>query len=743
MKKVDERKHLDEFFSYRPNNESNTASIHVDVNRKGERFSERLFGLFAEHLRHSIYGGAWAQILSNGGFEPYHENHTQVPAHQVPGLIEETKKQLNLTSKYFNMPNLVFLDNIAPFWAAVGKNGKFSLVDGLNGKAQEIVASKHDLVGLETPVYMPLHRTHSYELTANVFLPQEKAPKQLFCQIILCKDSDALISEGLTNPCFSTGAFFDCPPLAGEQSEEILIAEERVNLDKVRSGSWTKIRTIIDVSKNYNVPKGARLKFRFLLKEPGTIRLDQALLFPTDAIDGWDPELVNLLKEAKISVLRFPGGNFVSGYNWQDGIGPIENRPEKPNPAWAEWEPNHVGTDEWMNLCKLIDAEPLICVNAGNGTPENAANWIRYCNDAPTTEWGKLRADNGNVEPYNVKLWEVGNELWGEFQIGHATPEEYGERFDKFAKAMKDADPTIDLIAVGGTMPSVASKSKNFADAGHQRPALGADYAEHCLMSYKEDIWAVAEHSVMGVYVDKSLTAADSYSELIALTHHVGDILGQNKKKIEKMGSTASVAITEQNIALEQWDLPSEDSITGAISWAGFMNWSIRSDGFVPLFTRTSMMGFGDVLKKTRGIIYALPGYYIQHMYANQPGRIPVHVDAITPTMRVGGKSFREVEDLPCLDSVSLLSEDEQELSVIVTNRHSEKEIVTQIDVDGFTSQDVANLEILAAPSISSVNTCFSLDYIRPFYRHLAGLCGEFKVAIPPHSIVILRLRKT
>src|SRR5690606_13059468 len=120
----------------------------------------------------------------------------------------------------------------------------------------------------------------------------------------------------------------------------------------------------------------------------------------------WDPEVVQLLRDAKVSVLRFPGGNFASGYHWEDGVGPIERRPEKPNPAWAEWEPNHVGADEWLALCELIGAEPLICVNAGNGTPEEAANWVRYCNDPETTPWGQKRAANGHPAPYNVRLWE-------------------------------------------------------------------------------------------------------------------------------------------------------------------------------------------------------------------------------------------------------------------------------------------------------------------------------------------------
>jgi hypothetical protein len=95
---------------------------------------------------------------------------------------------------------------------------------------------------------------------------------------------------------------------------------------------------------------------------------------------GWDPEVVGLMKEAALPLLRFPGGNFSSGYHWRDGVGPTENRPILPNPAWPEIECNDAGTDDWLRLCDLVGCEAMICVNGGNGTPEEAAQWVEYCN---------------------------------------------------------------------------------------------------------------------------------------------------------------------------------------------------------------------------------------------------------------------------------------------------------------------------------------------------------------------------
>src|SRR5206468_5093319 len=110
---------------------------------------------------------------------------------------------------------------------------------------------------------------------------------------------------------------------------------------------------------------------------------------------------------------RWPGGNFVSTYHWEDGVGPLDSRPTKANFAWGALELNTFGTDEFISFCRAVGCEPMICVNAGSGTPEEAARWIEYCNGPATSPMGKLRAANGHPEPFHVKHWEVGNELWG------------------------------------------------------------------------------------------------------------------------------------------------------------------------------------------------------------------------------------------------------------------------------------------------------------------------------------------
>ncbi len=167
--------------------------------------------------------------------------------------------------------------------------------------------------------------------------------------------------------------------------------------------------------------------------------------------DGSDirSDTLDLIKQLNPPMIRYPGGNFASGYHWEDGVGPKENRPRRHDAAWQAEESNQVGTDEFLNFCEKIGTEPCIVVNDGSGTPEEAARWVSYCNSPQDSVEGKQRAANGHPEPYHVQYWGVGNEVWGAWQIGTTSVTEYSKRLKRFTSAMKAVDPSINIIAVG------------------------------------------------------------------------------------------------------------------------------------------------------------------------------------------------------------------------------------------------------------------------------------------------------
>lgn len=148
-------------------------------------------------------------------------------------------------------------------------------------------------------------------------------------------------------------------------------------------------------------------------------------------------------------VIRWPGGNFVSAYHWVDGVGPKEARPSRWDPAWSAVERNQFGTDEFMTYCADLGVEPYLCFNMGTGTLDEAMAWLEYCNGREDTHWANLRRSHGHEEPYGVRYWGLGNEMWGDFQIGHLTPQEYAAKAKTWALALKRVDPDIELVACG------------------------------------------------------------------------------------------------------------------------------------------------------------------------------------------------------------------------------------------------------------------------------------------------------
>jgi alpha-N-arabinofuranosidase len=170
---------------------------------------------------------------------------------------------------------------------------------------------------------------------------------------------------------------------------------------------------------------------------------------PLSDKDGYRTDVIDVVKKMGVSILRYPGGNFASGYDWKDGIGPKEQRPMRVELAWNDLESNRFGTDEFLRYCERIGAEPYLCINAGLGTVDDARHWVEYTNESRHTDWADRRRKNGREQPYNVKYWGLGNEIDGPWQLGHKNAEDYSKFALEAAKAMRLVDSSIKLIASG------------------------------------------------------------------------------------------------------------------------------------------------------------------------------------------------------------------------------------------------------------------------------------------------------
>lgn len=220
-----------------------------------------------------------------------------------------------------------------------------------------------------------------------------------------------------------------------------------------------------------------RLSFQFTATNTSdtaalTLRVDGAAarigavsLMPADNIEGLRADTLALVRELRAPIYRWPGGNFASGYDWRDGIGERDRRPPRPNPAWAGIEPNDVGLHEFVRFCRLVGAEPLITVNTGFGDAHSAAALLEYCNgDTRTTHWGRRRAENGAREPFNVRYWCIGNEMFGAWQLGHMRLEHYQIKHNWVVDTMRAVDPHIIAIGSGNAGPWSEGLLRHCAD---------------------------------------------------------------------------------------------------------------------------------------------------------------------------------------------------------------------------------------------------------------------------------------
>ncbi len=208
--------------------------------------------------------------------------------------------------------------------------------------------------------------------------------------------------------------------------------------------SWA--RQITELTPDTTDPDAV---FAVFFVGPGTLWLDAISLISRPEFAGVRADVAEAVAELQPPVIRYPGGCFADGYHWRDGVGLRDRRGVVFDEAWKSWDPNDFGTDEFIAFCRHVNAEPYLCVNCGSGTVREAADWVTYCNGSLDTELGAQRASNAKQEPYNVRYWGVGNEIYGDWEIGHMDAESYARRFLEFATAMRTVDPSIELVAVG------------------------------------------------------------------------------------------------------------------------------------------------------------------------------------------------------------------------------------------------------------------------------------------------------
>ncbi|MEX2317577.1 MAG: alpha-L-arabinofuranosidase C-terminal domain-containing protein [Pirellulales bacterium] len=243
-------------------------------------------------------------------------------------------------------------------------------------------------------------------------------------------------------------------------------------------------------------------------------------LMPADNVNGMRPDTLALLKQLNATMYRWPGGNFVSGYDWRDGIGPRDKRPPRRNPAWTGVEHNDVGIDEFIVFCREVGAEPVIAVNAGFGDDYSAAQEVEYVNGSGDTIGGSWRVKNGNVEPFNVKYWCVGNEMWGNFQLGYMSIRHYTQKHNRIVTAMRKVDPSLKFVGVGDLGTITSGGGRGGGGRGRRGGGETRNWSQDMLESSGNMMHYISEHFYSGTQMDD-------------IPRHVAQIVDSIRRKAE------------------------------------------------------------------------------------------------------------------------------------------------------------------------------------------------------------------
>jgi len=457
---------------------------------------------------------------------------------------------------------------------------------------------------------------------------------------------------------------------------------------------------------------------------------------PLSDARGFRRDVLDAARPLRAPVLRWPGGNFVSGYHWLDGVGPKDARPRRSELAWYAEESNRFGTDEFIEYCRVLGAEPFICVNMGSGTMDEAQAWVEYCNGTGDTSWANLRRQHGHAEPYRVRYWGLGNEMYGGWQIGALDAHDYVKKARGFAMVMKRTDPSIELIGCGQNGWStwdeiVLDGTAEFID--YHSIHLYTGCADHYATVFQ------SHQAERAVRICAALIERVRYARRIAHPIHIAfdewNVWWRTRSHEDRVGGVE-----------ERYTL------TDALAIATYLNGFIRQCRVVRLANFAQLVNaIAPIFTSPRGL-FLQTIYHPLRLYAEHtlPIALDVHVDgetyALPPTQETDSVGrHHHVADLgpfPLLDATATCDVDGRTVTVAVVNRHHARDLPATLDF-GTTAlaASVATWEVNGADvgATNSFETPHAVD-VRAGRTTARGT--SLHHVFPAHSITVLRVSR-
>lgn len=441
---------------------------------------------------------------------------------------------------------------------------------------------------------------------------------------------------------------------------------------------------------------------------------------------GFRQDVLAALKRLNFTAMRYPGGNFVSGYDWVDGVGPKEKRPTKMDLAWQSSDPNQFGTNEFMEMSNEMGWTPMMAVNLGTGTPAEARNWLEYCNGNSGTYWSNLRKEHGYEKPHDIKLWCLGNEMDGPWQIGHVPAEEYGIRAQQTARLMKMCDPEVELVLCGSCAVNLPTYME------WDRKVL-----EYCW----NDVEYISLHCYVGNYADDT---EDFLAVGLAIDKQIEELdwacrYVQARKRSKKR---VKLSFDEWNVWYRAREGEHVDgrgkfaphlleevyNLEDAIVTAQFLNSFVRHADSVKIANLAQIVNVIAPIMTKGDELLLQPPFFAIEMFANRRGGNALQMDVQGPTVK--SKTHPEAKQI---DASALL--DDGTMHAFLVNRSTTEEADVRLDLSGCRITSLKNGEIVTGSDPKAVNEFGKKEVVTSLpYSEVCYEGGAAIVKLPPMS---------
>lgn len=438
---------------------------------------------------------------------------------------------------------------------------------------------------------------------------------------------------------------------------------------------------------------------------------------------GFRRDVLEAVKKLNVPIVRYPGGNFVSGYNWEDGTGDKAKRPKKAELAWQSVETNEVGIDEFQEWAKRAGSEIMMAVNLGTRGADEARNLVEYCNGVTDTYYAEMRRKNGFEKPFGIKTWCLGNEMDGDWQICHKTAYEYGRTACETAKLMKWTDPSIELVACGSSHINM--------------PTFG-EWERTVLRECYEHIDYISLHNYYGNPDNDTAAYLASAMDMDSFIKQVTAICDEIKAE-KNSDKTVNLSFDEWNIwfhsseqdkRVEKWQVAPpllEDiyNLEDAVVLGDLLITLINNSDRVKIACLAQLVNvIAPIMTETGGRIWAQTIFY-PFMYTSRHGR-GTALEAVCQcgTYSAGGK-----ESIPYIAHAAVASADESELAVFAVNRSLDESCTVEFGLSGYENYRPVKHIALEGDDLKAVNTADDPNNIAPSEKSVSE-----GITLSPHS---------